>query len=70
MSEKVSVEISKDLYEKALKYIESCQGEFKDVSELVEFVLRELLSEEEEENVFTPEEEEKIKERLRSLGYI
>jgi len=68
MAEKVTVQISKELYEKARKYVEEL-GEFKSVDELVEFVLNELLSEEEGE-ALTPEEEEKIKERLRALGYI
>ncbi|MCD6562728.1 MAG: hypothetical protein J7K23_02275 [Thermoproteales archaeon] len=70
MGEKVTIEIPKELYEKAQKYIQESGGEFKSVNELVEFVLNELLSEEEEETVFTPEEEEKIKQRLKSLGYI
>jgi len=68
MAEKVTVQISRELYEKARKYVEEL-GEFKSVDELVEFVLNELLSEEEGE-ALTPEEEEKIKERLRALGYI
>jgi len=68
--EKVTVHISKELYEKAKKYVEESEGEFKSVDEFVEFVLKEVLSEEVEEKVFTKEEEEKIKERLRALGYI
>jgi len=68
MSEKVAVHISKELYEKAEKYVKE-SGDFKSVEELIEFVLTELLSEE-EETALTPEEEEKIKERLRSLGYL
>ncbi len=68
MSEKVPVYIPKELYEKAEKYAKE-SGEFGSVDELVEFVLRELLTEE-EEVALSPEEEEKIKERLRSLGYL
>ncbi len=68
MSEKVAVHISKELYEKAEKYVKE-SGDFSSVDELVEFVLNELLSEEEEQ-ALTPEEEEKIKERLRALGYL
>ncbi len=67
--DKVAVHISKELYEKAKKYIEE-QGGFESVEELVEFVLGEVLSEEGGEQVFSEEEEEKVKERLRSLGYI
>jgi len=69
VSERVSINIRKDLYEKAKKYVEE-QGGFSSVEELVEFVLEEVLSEEPAEQVFSEEEEEKVKERLRSLGYI
>jgi len=70
MSEKVSVKIPKDLYEKAKKFVEESGGEFKSVDEFVEFVLKEVLEEETEERVYTPEEEEEIKRRLRALGYL
>ncbi len=69
MGEKVSIEISKELYEKIKKFIEE-QGGFGNVEEFVEFVLNEAVSEETEEYVMSKEEEEKVKERLRSLGYI
>lgn len=67
--DKVSLEISRKVYEKAKKYIEE-NGGFKDVAELVEFLIEEALSEGEEDIGLTPEEEEKVKERLRDLGYI
>ncbi len=67
--EKVSVRISKKLYERAKRYVEE-QGGFESVDELVEFVLEEVLSQEGGENVFSEEEEKKVKERLRDLGYI
>lgn len=72
MSEdKVTIKISKDVYEKARQYIEKYGG-FNSVEELVEFVLSEALSEEqgEAQKVYSKEEEEKVKERLRALGYI
>ncbi|WP_148679010.1 CopG family transcriptional regulator [Aeropyrum pernix] len=69
MGDKVAIEISRELYEKARKFIEE-NGGFKDVSELVEFLLNEAISDESESVGMTPEEEEKVKERLRSLGYI
>ncbi len=69
VGERVSITIPKELYERAKRYVEESGGSFGSVEELVEFVLREVLSEE-EEYTLTPEEEEKIKERLRSLGYI
>ena len=69
MAEKVSVEIPKELYDRIKKeYVDN--GEFKNVDEFVKFVLKEVLSEEEPESVYTPEEEEEIKKRLRSLGYL
>ncbi|HDH40867.1 MAG TPA: CopG family transcriptional regulator [Candidatus Altiarchaeales archaeon] len=45
---------------------------FTSVSDYVTFVLREVLSgeEEEEREPFTKEDEEKVKERLRALGYL
>jgi len=67
--EKVSLEISKELYDKAKKWVEQTQ-DFSSVEELVEFLLNEVVSEESEEQVYSPEEEEEIKERLRSLGYL
>jgi len=69
VEEKVSIEISKEIYEKLKKVVEESGGEFKSINELAEFILREALSEE-EETVYTPEEEEEIKRRLKSLGYI
>lgn len=66
--EKISIQISKNIYEKAKKFIED-QGGFSDVEELIEFLLNEVLSEEELDKKLTKEEEEKVKKRLRSLGY-
>lgn len=46
-------------------------NEFKSVSEYVTYVLKEVLSEEEkDEPTFTEEEEKKVKERLKALGYL
>ncbi len=66
-----TVSIPADLYEK----IEERIGEtgFESVSDYVTYVLREVLASlegEEKEEVFTEEEEEKVKERLRALGYL
>ena len=66
--EKVSIQISKDIYEKAKKFVGD-QGGFSNVEELVEFLLSEVLSEEELDKKLTKEEEERVKKRLRSLGY-
>ncbi len=45
--------------------------EFKSVEEYVTFVLEEVIRDEEEpEEVFSEEDEKKVKERLRALGYL
>ena len=69
MSEKVTIQISKELYEKARQYIEKIGG-FNSVEEFIEFVLNEVLSEETGETTLSKEEEELVKQRLRSLGYL
>lgn len=66
-----TVSIPKPLYDKIKKRIEGTG--FTSVSDYVVYVLREVLAsleEEEKKEVFTKEEEEKIKEKLRALGYI
>lgn len=66
--DKVKIEISREAYELLKKAVEESQGEFGSVEELLEFIIKEALGE--EETVYTPEEEEEIKRRLRSLGYL
>ena len=68
--EYVAVKIPKSLYDEILKRVKESGGEFKDAEEYVTFVLSEVVKEDEEENVYTPEEEEEIKRRLRQLGYL
>ncbi len=68
MTEKVKIEISKEAYDLLVKTVEESEGEFKSPEELLEFIIKETLGE--EEAVYTPEEEEKIKDNLRSLGYL
>ena len=72
MSEKhVTVSISKKLYEEIGRRVKESRGEFRDVQEYIEFVLNELIKEDDEtQSVYTPEEEEQIKKRLRKLGYL
>ncbi len=67
MPDKVPVYVSKELYERAEAFIKE-QGGFSSVDELVEFLLSEVVSEEVEASM-SKEDEEKVKERLRSLGY-
>ena len=69
-SSKVQVSISKEIIDKIQRHVDESGGEFKTVEEYIEFILTELLREEEPKQVYTPEEEEEIKERLRRLGYI
>jgi hypothetical protein len=71
-SDKVTVNISKDLYELVKKRVKESRGEFKDVEEYVEFVLTEIVKDEEEdrEQEYSKEDEEQIKNRLKSLGYM
>ncbi|MCQ6254478.1 ribbon-helix-helix domain-containing protein [Methanocaldococcus sp.] len=66
-----TVSIPIQLYEKIKKRIEGTG--FTSVSDYVTYVLREVLAsleEDEKEEVFSEEEEEKVKERLRALGYL
>jgi len=67
--EKVAVYISKELYERVKKFIET-QGGFSSIEEFVEFVLNEIISEETTSYTMSKDDEEKVKERLRALGYI
>lgn len=67
MSEKVKIELSKEVYEKAAKLAE--EAGFPSVEALIEFLVEEA-SESTEGEEITKEDEEKIKERLRDLGYI
>jgi len=68
MGEKVPVYISKELYERTKKFIET-QGSFTNIEEFIEFILSEMISEK-FTTPYTKDEEEKIKERLKALGYI
>ncbi|OYT45521.1 MAG: CopG family transcriptional regulator [Desulfurococcales archaeon ex4484_42] len=67
-SDKVPVYVKKELYEKVEKFIKD-QGGFSSVEEFIEFVINEVLSEEVTEYKMSKEEEEKVKERLKALGY-
>jgi len=44
--------------------------EFHSVDEYVNFVLEEVLKEEEPETTFSKEDEKEVKKRLKSLGYL
>lgn len=69
--DKIQITISKDLYEKILQRVNSSQDEFKSVEEYVHFVLTEVVKDDDKQkSTYTAEEEEEIKNRLKSLGYI
>ncbi len=63
-----SIHIPEELYEKAVRWIEK-NGGFSSVDDLVKFLIEEFITEG-EEDTYTPEEEEEIKERLKRLGYL
>jgi Arc/MetJ-type ribon-helix-helix transcriptional regulator len=64
-----SILIPTSLYKKLEEKVK--ETEFSSVSSLVTHIIREYLAKlEEEKEVFSEEEEEEIKERLRALGYI
>jgi Arc/MetJ-type ribon-helix-helix transcriptional regulator len=65
-----TISIPTPLAEKIKKRIKGTG--FHSLSSYVTYVLREVISgtEEEKEEVFTKEDEEKVKERLRALGYL
>ena len=66
----ITVSIPTPLAEKIKKRIKGTG--FTSISSYITYVLQELLAsmEEEEKEVFSKEDEEKIKERLRALGYL
>jgi hypothetical protein len=70
--DKVKISINKSLAIKLKKRLK--ETEFKTVSEYVNFILEEVLAsleeQEEEDTGYSEEEEEKVKQRLKDLGYI
>ncbi len=67
--DKKAVYLSADVYQKIQERAEATG--FGSVDEYVSFVMEEVLKDEgEEEVVFTKEEEEEVKKRLRALGYL
>lgn len=69
--EKINIEISKELFDTISKRITESSDEFSTVSDYVEYVLRELVMEKESSSSpYSKEEEEEIKNKLKTLGYI
>ncbi len=64
-----TIHIPTTLYKKIEERIKGTG--FASVSSYVTYVLREIIAEdEEEEEKFSKEDEERVKERLRALGYL
>jgi Arc/MetJ-type ribon-helix-helix transcriptional regulator len=63
-----TVSIPTPLFEKIQEKIKGTG--FTSVSDYVTFVLREILAHEGGNEAFSEEDEKKVKERLRSLGYL
>ena len=71
MTNKISVKISQEIINKIKRKVYESQGQFRSIDEYIEFILIEILKEQNEiELQFTSEEEKIIKERLKKLGYI
>jgi hypothetical protein len=65
--------LSKELYTKVENRVKLSNGEFNSVEDYITFILTEVVKEEQDpltDNVYTKEEDEEIKDRLRNLGYI
>jgi Arc/MetJ-type ribon-helix-helix transcriptional regulator len=65
--EKKSVFLPAELYSKVEERVKAT--DFASVDEYVEFVLEEVVKEE-EEGAFSEEEEKEVKKRLKDLGYL
>lgn len=68
-NDKISIKISKDLYEEIKRKIESKKDRFGNVDEYIENILRRLIKDEMAE-VYTEEEEKQVMDHLKDLGYI
>ena len=66
--ETVNVEIPKSIAERIEKRMKGT--EFGSLSDYVTYVLKEVVSEGEEEKAVSDEDEEKVRERLKALGYL
>ncbi len=69
-NDKISIRISKELYETIKSKIESKKDRFLNVEEYIESLLRRLIKDEMAEEVYTEEEEKQVMEHLKDLGYI
>jgi len=71
----MKIEIPEELAKKLQKRVDSTD-EFDSVEAYVEYILKQVVerleneSKEDEKPAFSEEDEEKVKDRLRSLGYL
>lgn len=66
---KITIEIPKKLHNEIIE--KAREAGFNNINDFILFILEQLMTiDTETERVFTEEEEEKVKERLRALGYI
>jgi len=66
--ERKAVSLPAELYGKVEERVKAT--DFGSVDEYVEFVLEEVVKDEEEERAFSEEEEKEVKKRLKDLGYL
>jgi Arc/MetJ-type ribon-helix-helix transcriptional regulator len=67
---KINVEITKNIYDKIQLKIKNPQIGFESVSEYIQYVLEQVLEEEEGTDNISEEETKKIQEELKKMGYI
>jgi len=68
MDKYTTVSIPKPLAEKIRKKIKKTG--FNSMSDYVTYILREIISSSEGKEAFSKDDEEKVKKRLKSLGYM
>jgi len=70
MTEKVKIEIDRQMHDRIKERLQTTG--FTSVSDYVQYVLEEVLSsmEEDPQDKMSDEDQEKVKERLRALGYL
>jgi hypothetical protein len=71
LENKILVSAPHELYDAIKRRIELSKGEFLSVKEYIVFILTDVIKEDEESKpVYSPEEKEEIKKKLRDLGYL
>jgi Arc/MetJ-type ribon-helix-helix transcriptional regulator len=67
-AENKAVFLPAELYRKVEERVKAT--DFGSVDEYVEFVLQEVVKEEESDRSFSEEDEQEVKKRLKALGYL